>query len=503
MNMKMSLKAKLFALCFGMATIPVVVGGVAFWGIQGIGHSYEKITGGVLRNIEVADQMYLHFRAIRISLRSLGLPGLTHEQGLQYVKEVNDSIAAYEKANALYLSYGFLPGEQEQYDKVNETWIAFKSLGGNALKLYLSGTTEDKQKLIDIFLIDCPKYAQAYDSAIANLVSFHHKNGEVWLGDAHATSKETNLTVLVTNIIGVLMGLGCGALVATSLSKSIAKVSEEIAQGAAQVNHAAEQITDSSQSLSSASSQQAASLEETVATIEELTAMVKTNSENARQAAKLATSTRENAVKGEQDVRALIVSIETIAADSKKIAEITSVIDDIAFQTNLLALNAAVEAARAGEQGKGFAVVADAVRSLAQRSAESAKNIATLINESVERIDEGSNKARQSGVVFSEIVTSIKKVADLSGEISTASEEQANGIVQMGKAMNDLDQVTQQNAAASEEAAASAERLADQAKQLRTNVNDLNHIVAGNAAPVAALAEDDSTTHLNTVRLAS
>ena len=233
--------------------------------------------------------------------------------------------------------------------------------------------------------------------------------------------------------------------------------------------------------MSQASSQQAASLEETVATLEELTAMVKVNSDNAKQAANLATSTRESAFKGEKDIQELIKAIQAISVDSKKIADITSVIDDIAFQTNLLALNAAVEAARAGEQGRGFAVVADAVRTLAQRSAESAKNIATLINESVERIEDGSEKAQQTGVVFADIVSSIKKVADLSSEISTASEEQANGIVQMGQAMNDLDQVTQENAASSEEAAAFAEKLADQSIGLRMNVKDLNQIVAGSS----------------------
>jgi methyl-accepting chemotaxis protein len=241
-----------------------------------------------------------------------------------------------------------------------------------------------------------------------------------------------------------------------------------------------------------------------VATIEELTAMVKTNSENAKQAAHLATSTRENAVKGEQDIRALINSIQLISSDSKKIADITSVIDDIAFQTNLLALNAAVEAARAGEQGRGFAVVAEAVRSLAQRSAESAKSIAALINESVERIEVGSVKAEQSGVVFTEIVTSIKKIADLSGEISTASEEQANGIVQMGKAMNDLDEVTQQNAAASEEAATSAQQLAGQAKQLRNNVDDLDRIVAGRSVvPAEAIDAQEVVPLRQPVRFAS
>jgi methyl-accepting chemotaxis protein len=503
MNLNMSLKAKLFALCIFMATIPVIVGGVAFWGIHGIGKSYEKVTGDVLGNIEVADSMYLHFRAIRISLRSLGLPGLSHEQGLQYVKEVQDSIAAYEKADKEYTATGFLPGEKAPYDKVNETWVSFKALGGNALKLYLSGTEEDKKKLIDIFLIDCPRYAKAYDEAIANLVAFHHKNGEVWLAEAHETSAETNMIAIVTNVIGVLFGLGCGAWVAISLSRSIATVSDEIAHGAEEVAHAAQQITQSSSSLSQASSQQAASLEETVATLEELTAMVKVNSENAKQAAHLATATRENAVKGEKDIHELIKAIQAIAVDSKKIADITSVIDDIAFQTNLLALNAAVEAARAGEQGRGFAVVADAVRTLAQRSAESAKNIANLINESVERIEDGSEKAEQSGVVFAEIVSSIKKVADLSTEISTASEEQANGIVQMGQAMNDLDQVTQENAAASEEAATFAEKLAHQSVGLRTNVTDLNHIVAGSGTAVTAEENIEEDLPLRTVRFAS
>ncbi|WP_413558968.1 methyl-accepting chemotaxis protein [Bdellovibrio sp. HCB209] len=493
MRLKMSLKAKLFALCLFMATIPVVVGAVAFWGIRGLNASYQKVTEDVLGNIEVADQMYLHFRNVRINLRSLGLPGLSHEEGLQYVKEVEDSIAAYEKADQIYTLNGFLPGEKEKYEKVNATWVEFKKLGGEALKLYLSGTTEDKQKLIQIFLVDCPKYAKSYDESISALVEFHHLNGETWLNEAHMTSAETNWTVILTNVIGVLVGLSCGAWVALSLSRAISRISDEIAQGAEQVSVAAHQITDSSQELSSASSQQAASLEETVATIEELTAMVKVNSENAKQASHLANSTRESAVKGEADIRALIASIQAIASDSKKIADITSVIDDIAFQTNLLALNAAVEAARAGEQGKGFAVVADAVRSLAQRSADSAKDIAKLINESVERIEVGSDQAERGGVIFAEIVNSIKKVADLSGEISTASEEQANGIVQMGTAMNDLDQVTQQNAAASEEAAASAEKLSLQSQHLHENVISLNEIVTGESSESEATVAAEET----------
>jgi methyl-accepting chemotaxis protein len=255
-----------------------------------------------------------------------------------------------------------------------------------------------------------------------------------------------------------------------------------LAQGAEQVSDAASQISASAQTLSESSTHQASSLEETVATMEELTAMVKLNSDNARQAAELSVQTRDVALKGENQIQNLIKSIEVISSDSKKIAEITSVIDDIAFQTNLLALNASVEAARAGEQGKGFAVVADAVRSLAQRSAQSAKDISSLISSSVERIDNGAVQAQQSGEVLAEIVTSVKKVSELNSEISAASQEQSNGILQIGKAMNQLDQITQANAAASEESASASEELSAQAGVLRGNVVSLVQIVGQSKA---------------------
>lgn len=202
------------------------------------------------------------------------------------------------------------------------------------------------------------------------------------------------------------------------------------------------------------------------ASMEQLTATVKQNAENAQVANQLSLSASTIAVKGGKVVDEVIETMTGINDSSKKIAEIISVIDGIAFQTNILALNAAVEAARAGDLGRGFAVVAGEVRNLAQRSAAEAKEIKMLISTSVERVTEGTALVNQAGTTMSEIVSATKRVTEIVGEISVASNEQSVGVGQVGEAVNQMDQVTQQNAALVEESAAAAERLKSQAQQL-------------------------------------
>lgn len=206
------------------------------------------------------------------------------------------------------------------------------------------------------------------------------------------------------------------------------------------------ELKDLGLNLSSTSNSAAGSMEETVASLEELNSMVQLNNEHARQAAELSIQSKETAEKGETEVTQLIQSMEEISASSKKIQEITHLIDDISFQTNLLALNAAVEAARAGEQGRGFAVVADAVRNLAQKSATAAKEIAQLINDSSAKIQKGSTLANSSGLVLKNILVGVKKVSDLNHEISMASQEQSSGLNQISEAMNVMDQTIQNTA---------------------------------------------------------
>ena len=246
----------------------------------------------------------------------------------------------------------------------------------------------------------------------------------------------------------------------------LARTVGEVRQGAHAIYSGASEIAMGNNDLSSRTEQQAASLEETAASMEELTVTVKQNAENARQASHLALSASETAQKGGKVVDNVVQTMRDITASSQKISDIISVIDGIAFQTNILALNAAVEAARAGEQGRGFAVVAGEVRNLAQRSAQAAREIKSLIEDSVNRVDLGSTLVESAGETMDEIVNAVTRVTDIMGEIASASDEQSRGIDQVGLAVSEMDRVTQQNASLVEESAAAAAALEEQASRL-------------------------------------
>ena len=250
------------------------------------------------------------------------------------------------------------------------------------------------------------------------------------------------------------------------MQTSLVGVVQRVRQGSESVATASSEIAQGNQDLSSRTESQASALEQTAASMEELSSTVKQNADNARQANQLAMSASTVAVQGGEVVAQVVDTMKGINEASRKISDIISVIDGIAFQTNILALNAAVEAARAGEQGRGFAVVASEVRSLAGRSAEAAKEIKLLISNSVERVEQGTSLVDQAGTTMTEVVTSIKRVTDIMGEISAASHEQSQGVSQVGEAVTQMDQVTQQNAALVEEMAAAASSLRSQAQDL-------------------------------------
>jgi methyl-accepting chemotaxis protein len=254
------------------------------------------------------------------------------------------------------------------------------------------------------------------------------------------------------------------------MNVSLGRIVTQVRGGIETIATASTQIATGNLDLSSRTEQQASSLQQTASSMEELTSTVKQNADNARQANQLAVSASDIAVKGGTVVSQVVETMGSINESAKKIVDIISVIDGIAFQTNILALNAAVEAARAGEQGRGFAVVATEVRSLAQRSAAAAKEIKALIGDSVEKVEAGSKLVDQAGTTMGEVVSSVRRVTDIMGEITAASHEQSEGIEQVNQAIAQMDRVTQQNAALVEEAAAAAESMQDQAATLSQTV---------------------------------
>ena len=286
------------------------------------------------------------------------------------------------------------------------------------------------------------------------------------------------------------------------MNASLAGIVSNVRTGANSIAIAAKEISIGNDELSQRTSEQASSLEETAASLEELTSTVRQNAEHSMQANQLASNACDIAIKGGTTVEQVVVTMGTITDSSKKIVDIISVIEGIAYQTNLLALNAAVEAARAGEQGRGFAVVASEVRNLARRSADAAKEIKSLIDDSVRKVDNGSKLVHEAGQTMREIVDSIKKVSNISAEIAAASNEQSAGIEQVNQAIVQMDGVTQQNAAMVEEASAAAAALEEQARKLNEAVNIFTLAESGSGVGGSAVdsAPSKSGLHAGNVR---
>jgi methyl-accepting chemotaxis protein len=356
------------------------------------------------------------------------------------------------------------------------------------------------QEALDAAILETQAVAQAAaDGDLTKRINTEGKTGQiealstsvnaliasmmVLMNDINAAVQETQVVVQaavdgeLTERISLEGKTGPVEALSTSVNALIASMMDmvsEIKVAAQEVSTGSEEISKGNTDLSQRTEEQASSLEETASSMEEMTSTVKNNAENAGQANQLALAARQQAEKGGTVVTNAVRAMQEINASSKKIADIIGVIDEIAFQTNLLALNAAVEAARAGEQGRGFAVVATEVRNLAGRSATAAKEIKSLIQESVSKVNEGSKLVDQSGAALAEIVTSVKKVSDIVAEISAASQEQSTGIEQVNKAITQMDEVTQQNAALVEQAAAAAESLTEQARKLADSMAKFN-----------------------------
>jgi methyl-accepting chemotaxis protein len=388
-----------------------------------------------------------------------------------------------------------------------EQSVARQAYGAAVRKLFDLIAAGKRDEAMEVYQGDMARLQPVYYALIDKMVAHQEQGMIADVTQAKSAANAARIGMLAFSVVAVLLGIVTAVLITRSITRPIARaismaesvaegnltykvtddskdevgrlmgalkhmvdnlhrIVSEVRTGADTIASASHQVTLGNQDLSSRTEQQASALEETAAAMEQLTSAIKLSADNANQANSLASQASSVAVQGGEVVGQVVATMSSISDSSKRIVEIISVIDGIAFQTNILALNAAVEAARAGDHGRGFAVVAAEVRSLAQRSAVAAKEIKSLIDNSVHQVDRGSQMVDQAGATMKQVVTSIKQVSGIVAEISASSREQSQGIEQLNEAIVQMDDSTQKNAAMVEESTAAAHALQDQATQL-------------------------------------
>jgi methyl-accepting chemotaxis protein len=515
-----------FALVLGLT---LVIAAAAVWRLNAIADATRAMMAVPLAKERMMEEWHMQtFAAVRrtAAIVKSSDPSLVEFFKADGVKTASRSTELQKQIEAL------VDGDEERalFGRIGELRKAYTSSKQRAIKAKAAGDTAEAERILNQEYVPT---SEAYEGKQAELVKMQQNRIDTIAREIDNASRHSARMIMIVAGIAVLFGAGCAWVLANAIVRPIRQavdLAEKVAAGdltqhidasgtcetgallralrnmndslvaiVAQVRSgtdtiatASAEISAGNMDLSSRTEQQAGSLGTTASTVEELTGTVRQNADNARQASQLSIAASEIATQGGAVVDQVVQTMGAINDSSKKIVDIISVIDGIAFQTNILALNAAVEAARAGEQGRGFAVVAGEVRTLAQRSAAAAKEIKALIVDSVNKVEDGTKLVDQAGMTMSEVVDSIRKVSDIVAEIASASGEQSTGIEQVNHAIADMDSSTQHNAALVEESAAAATALRDQADKL-AEVVALFHIDSkAMTAPKAAPAPTPS-----------
>lgn len=507
---KLTVRAQL-ALAFGGITLLLAgIASVSIVSISTQSENFESYVNGVRARAEAAHSVMEAVGSRAIAARNLVLVNTAADMEVErkvVLQAQANVVSNLQKLNELAKEKSVSEEARHMIEKISDLEKQYSPVALSIVDLALH---DKKEEAIVKMNNECRPLLAALEIASNDYETFTARQSSALILEAQQNSSRVKNLIILLSISAVVISVAAGMLISYKLLKalgaepgdlcdavtrvadgdltgelnvrssdttsilaavmrmqsSLSTVVKSVRQDADTVSTAAAEISAGNSDLSTRTEQQASSLEETASSMEELTSTVRQNTDNARQANTLAIAASDIATKGGNVVSQVVGTMDSISEASRKIVDIISVIDGIAFQTNILALNAAVEAARAGEQGRGFAVVASEVRNLAQRSASAAKEIKVLIDDSVERVDLGTKLAADAGATMSEVVDSVKRVTDVIAEIVSASQEQSSGIEQINQAISQMDNVTQQNASLVEEAAAAAESLRDQAGNL-------------------------------------
>jgi methyl-accepting chemotaxis protein-1 (serine sensor receptor) len=533
---RLSIRTRLLATCGGLALVSGVVGGVGMWAFWSVNAAFQVAATESLPAVDHLLQADRDMHQAVVSERSLIFMKVDAPAAKEQMRLHADAL---QQVGQRWSSYTAVPNPEAEREKRAAFEAAYRDWADasrEVVKVLAQDTASARRDAIDLSMGEAADKFGRARTVLAELsvmrleAARHHASAErrraLWfqgliivavagactLGLAASVGLARSIARPLGKTVGMLRDIAEGEGDLTRrlgvarrdeigglshwFDSFMSRLHEIIGQArstALQVASASQQLSTASERLSAGSHEQASSLEETAASLEEITGTVKQNADNARHANQLAVGCRETAEKGQAVVASAVASMEEITEASKRIAEIITVIDEIAFQTNLLALNAAVEAARAGEQGRGFAVVAAEVRNLAQRSAEAAREIKALIQDSASKVGEGAVLVGRSGQSLEEIVAAVTQVGVIIGDIAQASQEQSQGIDQVNRAVAQMDHVVQQSAGETADLASTAQALAHQAAELEALVGRFRLDERGSGPIASAPARPDRT----------
>jgi len=491
--MKFSLSAKLITGFVAVAILTLIVGSVGWYGLQTTSAQIRGLGEESIPSLVDLSDVKVGMLEIKVVIRTLTSGYLAPADVEIQLTRIQASRTAYSEALASYDKIPRVPEEDKLYqeflsvlEKLKATNNEFLALAQKLREDGKTSASERTEQLTSLTMNEATRVIfNDSEAAIDALLQFVEEYyGQTMVHQAIATSNMLNTLMITFAGLGVIMALILGIFLARSISKPIVRVTGDLREASKALESASLQVSSSSQELSSGSSELASSIEEMTSSLEELQSIIESNTKNVNQSEHLMKETSSESLKVTDRMAELKTQLADIAGNSKKISKIIKVIDDIAFQTNILALNAAVEAARAGDAGKGFAVVADQVKSLAQKSAEAAKETSELIEIAMDSVAKGESLGQV--VVDAQVVAVDKagKVAVLLDEVNRASKEQLKGANQINQAVSQINSIVQTTAASSEENAAAGEELLSQAESLAGNVSQL---ITGKAEAAAVV----------------